>query len=89
MKGYYEIQLASSAVRQIRSVHASDPMAAAFVLNCLEYLSTDLDSGLLRTIDKEAGLLKAEIGDFDALCWVRHEKMSLVILNVSRSRHPA
>ncbi|MEU8318046.1 hypothetical protein AB0C33_06710 [Nonomuraea sp. NPDC048881] len=89
MKGYYEIQLSSSAVRQIRAVHAAEPMAATFVLNGLEYLSTDLDSGLLRTIDKEAGLLKAEMGDFEALCWVRHDEMSLVILTVSRSRHPA
>ncbi|GGT05759.1 type II toxin-antitoxin system RelE/ParE family toxin [Nonomuraea spiralis] len=89
MKGYHEIQLASPAVRELRSLHACDPTAAAFVLDWLEYVSTDLESGALRTLDKEAGLLKAEMGDFDALCWIRPEEMSLVVLTVSRRRHPA
>ncbi|WP_242889134.1 hypothetical protein [Actinomadura litoris] len=89
MSGYHEILLAASAVRTVRAIHRDDPGSAEFVLNSLEYLSTDVDSGALRTIDKEAGLLTTRIGDFDALCWLRQGEMSIVVLAVSRRRHPA
>ncbi|TMR92598.1 type II toxin-antitoxin system RelE family toxin [Nonomuraea basaltis] len=88
MKGYYEILIAASAVQEIRSIYGYDPVAAKFILDSLEYLSTDLESGTLQTIDKETGLLKVAVGDFDALCWIRHEEMSVVILAVSKRRHP-
>ncbi|MFG1612422.1 hypothetical protein ACGFI3_06665 [Nonomuraea wenchangensis] len=89
MKGYYEILLAAPAVREIRAIHADDPVAAKYIVDSLEYLSTDLESGALRVIDEGAGLFKAAMGDFDALCWVRREEMNVVMLTVSRHRQPA
>ncbi|MEW9548146.1 type II toxin-antitoxin system RelE/ParE family toxin [Nonomuraea sp. NPDC050783] len=89
MKGYYEILLAAPAVGEIRAIHAHDPVAAKHVIDSLEYLSTDLESGALRAIDEGAGLFKAAVGDVEVLCWVRPEEMNVVVLTVSRHRQPA
>jgi hypothetical protein len=86
---YYEVLLAAPAVQAIRSIHGDDPVAAKFIVDSLEYLSADLESGALRTIDQEARLLKVTVGDFDALCWVQHAEMAIVILAVSQRRQPA
>ncbi|MEU5881995.1 hypothetical protein [Spirillospora sp. NPDC047279] len=86
MKGYYEILVAAHASRAIRSF---DPMVARYVVDSLEYLSTDRESGNVRTVDKETGLVKVEMGDFDALCWVRDEEMRIIVLAVSQHGHPA
>ncbi|MEW9533986.1 hypothetical protein [Microbispora sp. NPDC049125] len=89
MKGYFEILFAAPAAQAIRTIHADDPVAAKFLLGSLEFLSTDLDSGGLRTIDDKAGLLKAAVGDFNVLFWIRREDMRLVVLGVSRHGQPA
>ncbi|MER6947422.1 hypothetical protein ABT294_25650 [Nonomuraea sp. NPDC000554] len=89
MKGYFEILLAEPAADALRALHEEDPLAARFVVDWLEFISTDLESGGLRDIDKGAGLAKAAIGDFDALCWIRREQMNLIVLDVSRRSDPA
>jgi hypothetical protein len=89
VKGYFEILLAEPAAETLRALHDDDPLAARFLVNWLEYFSTDLNSGGLRDIDEETGLAKAAIGDFDALCWIRPEQMNLIVLDVSRRTDPA
>ena len=88
MTRYYEILLAAPAVEAIRSIYRDEPVVAKYIVDSLEYLSADLESGTLRTLDKEAGLLRAAVGDFNALCWVRREEMTVVILTISKHRHP-
>ncbi|HZO67478.1 MAG TPA: type II toxin-antitoxin system RelE/ParE family toxin [Kribbellaceae bacterium] len=86
MTAFYEVGVAPAAVRAVRSLHDSDRATAKWLLDSLELMSSDPETGDTSVVSAELGLRKRNIGDYKVLYQIREERATIVVLAIERRR---
>lgn len=86
MKDFYDVVVASAAASFLRSLHHTDRPVAKWLLDSLELMSSDPDSGDVAIVSAELDLRRANIGNYKVLYQVQRQRSVVVILSVQRKR---
>jgi mRNA-degrading endonuclease RelE of RelBE toxin-antitoxin system len=85
MTQFYEVAVAPAAALALRLLHDADRATAKWLLDTLELMSSDPETGDTSLVSAKLGLHRRNIGDYKVLYQIR-EPATIVILTVERRR---
>lgn len=86
MREFYEVLIIPAAADYLRSIREAERPVVKWLLDSLELMSSDFNSGDVSEIDAEQGMYRINIGDHKLLFLVQQQEMRLIVLTIERRR---